>query len=565
MDAPSTVDLSSFQGQLHWNPPQTFSRRETVPRRHPAPISDHAHIAVIDCAGKNCQYEGMTPWSAHESTVPRKAAAGVLFDERRGEVLLVRRNPSLAFMGGHHAFPGGATDPGDARTPVDGVEDPESALRIATVVREVFEETGLLLTQGASPNLGALRAARRALHGGEISFATILERFNQKIKGSDFVPAGLWITPPFSPIRFDTQYFLHRYEGTRYEEVLESDSEIVELNWMRPEDGRRRWHEGAIRLSTPVAFVLLHLARLSIPEALPWLRKTPSPAMDARNRFEPRPGIHIIPQPVSTLPPATHVNCVVVGEDTLYVVDPGAAGETEQRHLEEHLDHFSALGGRVAAVLLTHGHCDHLGAAEFLRSAYGAPIWAHERAVPPNSVTLDRRLNDGEVLTLPGDPEWRIRCLYTPGHHPGHLCFFEESTRTLLCGDMAANPGTILISPDAGGDMTQYLHSLERLLAEDFHALIPAHGLPIAGDAAKEMIRNLIAHRLEREAKIKAALEAGARTTQELLERAYDDTPREVWPLAEQQLAAHLVRLGHSVESESEDTSPKPPHAQNKR
>lgn len=479
------------------------------------------------------------------SITPRKAAAVIV--PRGEEVLLVRRNDKLAFMGGHHAFPGGALDPEDSPAHVDGAQDAEQARTIFAAAREVFEETGLMLARGRVPDLAALREARRAIHAHRENFAQILDRFGLRIRAADFAPAGVWITPAFARARFHTQYFLCRYEGAFSGEVFEPDAEIVGLDWLRPEEARWRWHAELLKLSTPVAIILRHLAHLHPPELLEWLRRIPARDSELPDLFESWPGILILPLRTHTLPPATHTNCVVIGEDDLYIIDPGAVDPEEQEHLRGMLDHLVRLGGKPVATLLTHAHKDHSGAAEFLRGVYGTPIWCHADAARGLPVPVDRFLSDGEILPAGGEPPWRIRCIHTPGHTPGHLSFLEESTGSLMCGDLMANPGTILVSPDYGGDMTRYLESLERLLREPIRFTVPGHGLPTFGESGRDHLRGLIDYRLAREAKIKAAWDAGAHTLDALLQKAYDDTAREAWPLAEQQLRAHLIRLGISI------------------
>ncbi|MCH8333010.1 MBL fold metallo-hydrolase, partial [Candidatus Sumerlaeota bacterium] len=235
-------------------------------------------------------------------------------------------------------------------------------------------------------------------------------------------------------------------------------------------------------------------------------------------------------------------NCVVVGERELYVIDPGTPFEDDQKNLERQLADLMEPEGKIAAVLLTHSHRDHIGAAQMVRQRYGAPIWAHETTASRVDFPIDRHLADGEIITIAGSPDWRLRCIHTPGHDPGHLAYLEETTRVLACGDMIANGSMIVVSPKGGGDMTQYLESLERLLGEDISVIIPGHGQAIQDARAK--IREYIDHRLWREDKIKKAWESGATAKQELLAAAYDDVPREVWPWAEHSLDAHLARLG---------------------
>jgi glyoxylase-like metal-dependent hydrolase (beta-lactamase superfamily II) len=114
---------------------------------------------------------------------------------------------------------------------------------------------------------------------------------------------------------------------------------------------------------------------------------------------------------------------------------------------------------------------------------------------------------------------------------------------------MLGNPGTIIISPDYGGDMTAYLKSLESLLHLDFSFMVPAHGMPFFSRECKEKIRELITHRLEREQKVKEGLDAGIATLGELLATVYQDTSTDAWPLARHSLRAHLARLGWQVDA----------------
>jgi len=489
-------------------------------------------------------------WFAHKDVVPRPAAAAIILSagpDGAPEILLARRNKSLPFMGGHHVFPGGRLDKEDGEGVVHGAADAEQARAIFAAAREVFEETGLLCARGV-PGPDVLRGHRFRLLARETGFADILSELGLHLHAEDFTPAGVWVTPPFSPMRYRSHYFIYHHTGPRYEEVESDDGEIVGLDWLTAAEARRRWHVGDLRLSTPVAFVLHHLASLPLEEAMPWLHRTPGHDMEAPNRFELRRGLHLVPLRSPTLPPATHTNCVIIGEDRLLVIDPGAHDATEQEHLLVHLDHLIALGASIEAVVLSHGHPDHTGAAALLAEQYGAPIWAHSDTGRQTGLPLARTLGDRDIIELPGDPGWRIVCLHTPGHDPGHLALLEETTRTLLAGDLIANPGTIIISPDYEGDMTQYLDSLARVLEEDFNFMIPAHGMPFWMQDAKQRLRDLISHRLDREEKIRTAIDGGAATRSAVIEQAYDDVAREAWHLADHQLRAHLVRLGLELE-----------------
>ena len=137
--------------------------------------------------------------------------------------------------------------------------------------------------------------------------------------------------------------------------------------------------------------------------------------------------------------------------------------------------------------------------------------------------------------------ERRLRCVFTPGHAPGHLCFLEEETGWMAVGDMVASVGTILVDPSEG-DMRVYLESLARMAALSPRVLLPAHGAPIADPAGK--LAEYVRHRLWREEQVFAALAGRGRSTaRDLVPIAYADTAPALHPIAERSLLSHLVKL----------------------
>jgi glyoxylase-like metal-dependent hydrolase (beta-lactamase superfamily II) len=97
-----------------------------------------------------------------------------------------------------------------------------------------------------------------------------------------------------------------------------------------------------------------------------------------------------------------------------------------------------AVGGRrVTAIVLTHGHNDHINAAVALREAVGAPIWFHPAdrmlwdMVHPHAEP-DRALADDRTLEVAGTT---LSALHTPGHSPGSTCLYATELSTVFTGD----------------------------------------------------------------------------------------------------------------------------------
>ncbi len=475
---------------------------------------------------------------------PKRATAGIIMaDGWPPKILMALRSHVLRFMPSHYVFPGGRIDDGEGTKHVIGARDQMHGEQLHACTREIFEETGVLATRGVTPDPVLARDARVALLEETRPFDDILETFGHTIHAEDFHPAGHWVTPPMSPIRFDTQYFVYRVPEAKGGELI--TGEHVALDWLEPREARRRWRAGDLTLPTPVAHTLLELGRKQFPECLPVLQRIDDPTEGVPERIELACGVQIIPLQTETLPPATHTNCVVIGEDSVLLVDPGPSDAQEQTKLIRLLDELQDMGVEFIAVVLTHAHPDHIGAVPLVRETYGVPVWAHAVTADRVDFDVDRHLEEDEIILIPGDPEFRLRCLHTPGHDPGHLCFHEETSGTVIAGDLVANPGTIVVSPDHLGDMTHYLNSLERIRDLDHEMLVPAHGMALRDP--KEKLQATIDHRLWREGKVCDALEQGHTTMRDLLAAVYDDVPETTWPLAEHSLKAHLRRLGADV------------------
>lgn len=194
-----------------------------------------------------------------------------------------------------------------------------------------------------------------------------------------------------------------------------------------------------------------------------------------------------------------------------WVVDPGPADESHLSALVE------AAGGPIEGIALTHGHPDHAeGAPALAERAGGAPI----------------------VLPRDGEEVGPFRALGTPGHSADSVCLLHR--QVCFTGDTVLGAGSVFVSPGEGS-LAAYIQSLHRLRELDLEALCPGHG-PIVHDP-RSKIDEYLDHRLERERRLVAAIEAGTRSPDEMLDAAWSEVPAELRPAARISLQAHLEKL----------------------
>jgi glyoxylase-like metal-dependent hydrolase (beta-lactamase superfamily II)/8-oxo-dGTP pyrophosphatase MutT (NUDIX family) len=482
--------------------------------------------------------------------VPKDAAAVVLVRGAGGEaqVFWARRGERMAFLGGFYAFPGGQRDADDAQTPVDNCDDAELAAMISCAARELFEETGVLAARGAdSLTKGQLDSLLDDLASRRMTFAGLLAHYGLRLDARDFTFVGRWVTPPFSPRRFDTLFFL--VGCPRKQEPRIRTAEFDQGGWTVARAAYERWLRSEILVAPPVLHAIKTLADgagdapddlvarfLSVPQA----------RREQVRRIEFTPGFTCFPLRTPTKPPATHTNAYVIGHGDFVVVDPGSPYEDEQAALAAFVGELIAGGRTLREIVLTHHHPDHVGGVEPLRAHLGGGVRvaAHRLTADAlgDSVRVDRFVEEGDVIELAGEPPLHLRAMHTPGHTRGHLSFYEERTETLVVGDNIVGLGSVLIEPPQGS-VRDYLGSLERYrrLLPRVRVLFGGHGAAVGNPRAK--IEEYIAHRLEREANILKAVREGASTPREIVERVYADVPAKLHAMAERAVLAHLEKL----------------------
>lgn len=265
-------------------------------------------------------------------------------------------------------------------------------------------------------------------------------------------------------------------------------------------------------------------------------------------------GIVRLTAPNASVYTFTGTNSYLVGEDEIFVIDPGPSDNS----------HLSALlrvigGKKVVAVLVTHTHRDHSALARILADECRAPLWfggRHRLSRPKRLLEVnklqkacdwdlvpDRVLADGDIIKA-GTTE--IEVVGTPGHCANHLCFGVAGAPYLFSGDhvMGWN-STLVATPD--GSMRKYLGSLDRLIEARWTHYLPGHGDAIPayrdGTNGRDFARALKMHRLLRNQQILDAVAAGASSVGEVVDRLYPRVGIKIRIAARMTVMAHVELL----------------------
>ncbi len=266
------------------------------------------------------------------------------------------------------------------------------------------------------------------------------------------------------------------------------------------------------------------------------------------------------------------MNLYLIMGDEVVLIDTGPG---DPKSFQAICDFLGSLGLKlsdVSRILNTHEHVEHFAGDEIIKKNSGAQVSAHKKAaniiqnfsryvselfttlkeveIEPkmravaerylsfqssiSSTKVEKPLSEGDIVDL---GKFTLKTIHTPGHAPGHICFYDERRRILFSGDHILGTGTpfvgygitdMIIDRVASkmnvknvehGNMTHYLNSLERLLPLDIKLILPAHG-PIITEPHKK-IREDMDRKLLREQMILKALEGGEETLEGLTQKAY--------------------------------------------
>jgi recombination protein RecT len=518
------------------------------------------------------------------------------------EVLMTRRSDKASFVPGAYVFPGGGIEAQDGDAASHALADqrptqtPARLTDAMAAIRESFEELGVLLARhgdGSWANAADIAAIARKLPP-ETTFAAACAARGLRLAADKVFQLAHWTADRNLPKRFAVPFLVARMPPEQ--EPVADESEQFEPVWLRPAHAVARHEAGQFFMIFPTIRTLQRLAQFADVEAVLaavagerplWVSSPRSGLLagkDARYMEHEPPygelalvtpvgrGEHVLdwqsetPVPLlKNLQRLTAPNPGVMtgpGTNSYLVGDPGTGyiaidpGPQDAEHLERL---WRAAGGDIRMIVCTHSHPDHSPGAAPLQ----ALVAAHGRPRPPvlglpsaptaraaSQFTPDRALQNNELLTLEGQgPEGKIthtlQVVHTPGHAANHLCLLLLEDGLLLSGDHILNGSTTVIDPP-DGNMADYLDSLDRLdalcLEHGVDFILPAHGY-VLGEA-RAAIARLKAHRLAREAKVLAAMQAQPDGSMEDWVRlAYDDVPERMWPVAQRSLLAHVERI----------------------
>ncbi len=259
--------------------------------------------------------------SGREAPTPRPAAGVIMArDTASGpEVLLVRRRADVGFAASAYVFPGGTLDAEDGEpawenllaAPLPGAFEgaadpggPSETTFVAAALRELFEETGVLLASGPLPGDLDLEKERDALVAGQRRFLDIVRDRRIRLASDRLILCARWITPESLSRRYDARFFLA--EAPAGVKIVAEQGELVEHTWISPKTALEGYFGYSFRMMYPTAKTLSWLEKgesvgewrkrflsTAIKPMLPRLRRFEGeviPVMPGEPRYDERDG-----------------------------------------------------------------------------------------------------------------------------------------------------------------------------------------------------------------------------------------------------------------------------------
>jgi ribonuclease/clavin/mitogillin len=247
------------------------------------------------------------------------------------------------------------------------------------------------------------------------------------------------------------------------------------------------------------------------------------------------------------------------GSNNYFVGDPHKemvlidTGDQHRQWTQSILDYYTQLGRpKIRAILLTHGHHDHIGGLDRIYDVMQAAVRCHPKLVELLGLMV------GKDVVTPLEPQEDIdtgggvslQALFTPGHEVDHVCYYLKDESVLFTGDCILGASSTTVR-----DLYSYMQSLELLTHYTHDTICPGHGPVVTPPRGAELVRWYINHREAREQQILAALAKGLGTVEAITRDIYpSDLSAGLRRGAEQNVATHLEKLakeGRVVETPS--------------
>lgn len=236
-------------------------------------------------------------------------------------------------------------------------------------------------------------------------------------------------------------------------------------------------------------------------------------------------------------PGGTNIYFVGDPKDEMALID---TGEQDREWLRLILEAYRDLGvPRITAILISHGHADHIGGLDRIRDVINAPVRCHPKLVEKLTPFLGKEavgaLTNHERIATGGGVVLEAR--FTPGHADDHVCFFLHAERIAFTGDTILGSSTSVVS-----DLQSYMKSLHLVQKFNPSVICPAHGKIVT--EAPQWVEGYIKHRNMREHQIVSAIKRGLGDVDDIVKAIYPkNLKKELRRAAAGNVRQHLSKL----------------------